>query len=78
MLVRLSPRYRFVCDHCGIEAFAESYGEVPCHKVVFVEDGLTKVKSKKGEVCNECATAFWEIANNFFDEVNKEGREDDE
>lgn len=76
MMVRLTPKYKFVCDRCGKEWFDPEDAEgtpVEIHKVEFVKNGLGQLlgKVKEGEVCTACATEFWELANNFFDEVNK-------
>jgi hypothetical protein len=78
MIVRLTPEYKFVCDRCGKEQFATE-GESPfeTHLVEFCERRPPfSAKSKKGEICTACATEFWELANNFFDEVNKERSEE--
>ncbi len=73
MIVRLTPEYKFVCDRCGKEKFPNEEGCIePPHNVKFCEDTIANRKFKNGEVCTECANEFWEFANNFFDEANKE------
>ena len=76
MIVKLTPKYKFVCDRCGKEWFDPEDADgnpVEIHNVVFSERRPThQIEGKAGEVCKACATEFWELANNFFDEVNKE------
>lgn len=77
MIVKLTPSMKFVCDRCGKEEYPneDGYIEAP-HEVRFVEDRLdVRNKFKAGQVCQNCFDEFWEIANNFFDEVNKERSE---
>jgi hypothetical protein len=76
MIVQLTPDIKFVCDRCGKEEFPNEKGELVLHpEVMFSETGaiMTKSKRKKGEVCADCLAEFWEFAENFFDEVNKDG-----
>jgi hypothetical protein len=65
-----------VCDRCGKEWFGDEEGPVEVHNVEFMEDFGFKHVNKQGQICKACLTEFWELANNFFDEVNK--GEDDE
>lgn len=76
MIVKLTPDFKFVCDRCGKEEFPNEAGyiETP-HEIEFNERKNFKSERKNGEVCSACAAEFWEFANNFFDEVNKETSE---
>ena len=80
MVIRLTPEYKFVCDRCGKEwdvASTEDGNSTEIHTVEFGEKRVPfRGKFKEGEICRACATEFWELANNFFDEVNKERREE--
>lgn len=77
MIVKLTPDFKFVCDRCGKEEFPneEGYIKVP-HEIEFSEHKKPKFECKNGQVCSACAAEFWEFANNFFDEVNKERSEE--
>jgi hypothetical protein len=78
MIVQLSPKYKFVCDRCGKEIFPDSEGGFPgVHHVAFLKDTdfLYGDKKKSGDICDECHKEFVEIADNFFDETNKEEAE---
>lgn len=77
MIERLTARYRIVCDRCGKEweeyETAYSTGLFP---VAFVNEDINlgyRGKIADGDVCKECYQDFIDIANNFFDEVNKGG-----
>ena len=72
MRIELTPRYKYICDRCGKE-FDDVY---PLCEVAFYELGYNKNIGKRGEVCYQCHKDFWELAENFFAEENKE--EDDE
>ena len=78
MKVRLTPEYKFVCDRCGKEEFLDEedvfieYPTVTFSKQTSIIQMPIKME---GQVCADCLTEFWELAENFFDEVNKEGRE---
>jgi hypothetical protein len=73
MIVKLTPEFKFVCDRCGREQFPNKEGYIEAsHRVEFNEKETFRPMVKKGEVCTECANEFWEFANNFFDEANKE------
>ena len=78
MIVRLTPKYKFVCDRCDKEWFGDEDIPTEVHDVEFREDCHFKHKVKKGQICTDCYTEFWKIANAFFDEVNKERSEDTE
>jgi hypothetical protein len=74
MIVKLSAVYKFVCDRCGKEMFPDENGciEGVC-EVTFTARGQIKdIDIKKGQICEECFAEFCEIANNFFDDVNRE------
>lgn len=75
MLERLTQRYRVVCDRCGKEWQADemqqSSGLFP---VLFAEEDAALIGGKvmaRGGVCEECYNDFCEIAEIFFDEVNR-------
>lgn len=80
MLVQLTPRYKFVCDRCGKEQFADADNNIydTWNAIFMVNDTFVKVFDKKGEICAECKKDFIEIAENFFDEANIEKGADDE
>lgn len=77
MIVKLTPDYKFVCDRCGKEEYPDENGEITAlHEVSFVKQRfIQRDKIKEGQVCQNCFDEFWELANNFFDEVNKERSE---
>ena len=72
MIIRLTPRYKYICDRCGKEEYIEN--DIPKFEVAFVDmKGLFETPtSVKGQVCYRCYKDFYDIAGNFFDEVNKE------
>ena len=73
MIVKLTPDIKFVCDRCGREEYPDENGymEIP-RTVMFVEERFpSRNKNKEGQICKICNDEFWELANNFFDEVNK-------
>lgn len=73
MIVELTPRIKFVCDRCGKEEFPDENGALYCRRAVFREDDpIMRPKDKAGDICMDCLAEFWELADNFFDEVNKE------
>lgn len=78
MIVKLTPEAKFVCDRCGKEQFPKADGyfeDNSIREVSFVEDRMIRQIKKAGQVCASCFDEFWELANNFFDEVNKERSE---
>lgn len=78
MIVELTPRIKFVCDRCGKEEYPDKDGILKKpHDIIFNEFNAFKILKKEGQVCESCANEFWEYANNFFDEVNKEGSENE-
>lgn len=73
MIVQLTPEYKFVCDRCGREQLLDEENCVETYDVSFAHEMMmTRVKSKKGQICKECYEDFWELAENFFAEENKE------
>lgn len=76
MIVRLSPKYKFVCDRCGKELFPDSEDRIfGIHSAEFLISAgpLIEKKVSSGDICEECHKEFIEIAENFFNEVNKKG-----
>ena len=81
MKVQLTPRWKFVCDRCGKETYLNEGDYIAdLHEVVFGEFHPLRItkNSRSGDVCEDCFNDFLEIANNFFDEVNKVESEDKE
>ena len=72
MIVQLTPDYKFVCDRCGREWLPDEEKNVEAYDVAFVHDQRIRVKNKNGQICKECYDEFWELAENFFAEENKE------
>jgi hypothetical protein len=68
MIEQLTPAYRFVCDRCGKEQFSKEGVLLIMYPITFSDD-CGKVKS--GDVCRDCYKDFCDLAENFFDEVNK-------
>jgi hypothetical protein len=77
MIVELSPKYKFVCERCGKEKFPDGeHGISGIYEVAFEDRSMLRERDiKKGSICEECFAEFCELANNFFDEVNKEKKE---
>lgn len=75
MIVKLTPDYKFVCDRCGKEQFPDEKEKVEIHEVRFEEFSDGRFLKSAGSVCHSCYLDFWQIASNFFDEVNKERSE---
>lgn len=76
MIEQLTPKYKFTCDRCGKETYFD--GEVQKFVVEFlnIEFPLLLAPTRiKGEVCYHCCKDFYELAGNFFNEVNKEREE---
>ena len=73
MIVKLTPWVKFVCDRCGKEQFPDDEGQIMgIHEVRFEEFEDGRYLKITGSVCHRCHLDFWQIASNFFDEVNKE------
>lgn len=75
MIVKLTPEYKFVCDRCGKEQFPNEKEKAEIHEVRFEEFSDGRNLKSAGCVCHSCYLDFWQIASNFFDEVNKERSE---
>ena len=75
MIVKLTPTYKFVCDRCGKEYLPDDEEIVEMHDVRFEEYSSGRILKTTGSVCHSCYLDFWQIASNFFDEVNKERSE---
>ena len=78
MIVRLKPEYKFVCDRCGKEEFPNENNEFRIFPTVTFQKRTSIVQmpcKREAQVCDNCLAEFWEFAENFFDEVNKEGNE---
>lgn len=75
MIEQLTPKYKFICDRCGKEKYLEN--NMPEFEVAFVDmKGITEVPMRiKGQVCYRCYKDFYELAGNFFNEVNKGGED---
>lgn len=74
MFVKLTPDCKFVCDRCGKEAYSDESGHIMewVHAVKFC---TANGEAASGEVCHKCFSDFRELAENFFDEVNKHEEE---
>ena len=68
MIVQLTPSFKFICDRCG----AEEYHITGSHEIGF-ENGM---KITRGQVCEKCYKDFVELAENFFDEANKQEKQE--
>lgn len=67
--------YKYTCDRCGKEGFFDIVGRSSYSFVCFDRE-YNPIKG--GHVCPECLKDFTELAQNFFDEVNRnEQREAD-
>ena len=77
MIVQLTPKYKFICDRCGKEKYVEN--DMPEFEVAFVgiKDLFVTPTKIKGQVCYNCMKDFYELAGNFFDEVNKRSEEEE-
>lgn len=75
MIEQLTPKYKFICDRCGKGKYLEN--DMPEFEVAFVDmKGLFETPTKvRGRVCYWCYKDFYEIAGNFFNEVNKESED---
>lgn len=69
MIERLLPSYRFICDRCGKICDGEE-GEIKAYPVNFWNGSRSR---REGEICSDCYNDFCDLADNFFDEVNKNG-----
>ena len=74
MYERITQRFRVVCDRCGKEWQADEKQKSGLLGVSFVKEDISLIygdAKAKGGVCEECYADFCEIAENFFDEVNR-------
>lgn len=69
MIEQLTPSYRFICDRCGKIQDGEKE-EITVYPVNFGNGFRSR---RNGEICSDCYNDFCELAENFFDEVNKNG-----
>lgn len=72
MIEQLTPSYKFTCDRCGKAILAD---EIEYNEVKFVYSVFSNAKT--GQVCKDCYNDFKELADNFFDEANKEADDDE-
>ena len=75
MIESLTRQYQFTCDRCGKKIlFDEPSTEkgVPRDIVFYHVVFVGSLNNKAGQVCSECHQDFSEIAENFFDESNRE------
>lgn len=68
MIEQLTPSFRFTCDRCG-KKYDGKEGEMPTWFSISFSSSYTC--NKYGEVCEECHKDFCELAESFFDELNK-------
>lgn len=71
MVTRLTQKYEVSCDRCGKTEFCDefSHSNMGYNTVQFSTE--LRIISK-GDVCDDCYKDFLEIAENFFDKVNRE------
>lgn len=76
MVTTTNKQYKIVCERCGKKEYADDKPEnhlkpldMGYHEISFGDEVRTVAK---GGVCRECYKEFRELAENFFDEVNKE------
>lgn len=69
MIVQLNPSYLFVCDRCGKKQPLKVEHK---HDVFFTHHQILEERTvAKGEICDECLKDFCELAESFFDDLNK-------
>lgn len=68
MIERITPSFRFTCDRCGKEQTYTDKKQFPTYHVSF---GARLSQVKYGEICPNCYKDFCELAESFFDELNK-------
>ena len=74
MIEVLTRRFRIVCDRCGKEWNADETRKSGLFDISFKEEKIELVygdTKARGDVCQECYKDFCEIAENFFDDVNR-------
>ena len=70
MIEQITPSFRFTCDRCGKEQLFRAGSPIERYTVRFekgIHDGTIK-----GDICDECYNDFCVLADNFFDEVNRD------
>lgn len=76
MIEQITPSYKFICDRCGKEVIVNIGDTDPKHDVIFKHTRSMKIFRREGQICEDCAKEFQELAENFFSEVNKENKND--
>ncbi len=73
MIIRITQKYMMICDRCG-KAKSTDEHEITdeFHEIVFTDGGFEPIA--KGLACSECYKDFCELAENFFDDVNRGSR----
>lgn len=76
MVITTTKQFKVVCERCGKTEYAddkpENYNKLLAMGYVEVKFSDTIKTVKQGGVCQECYEEFCELAQNFFDDVNKE------
>ena len=69
----IEATYRFTCDRCGKEFATRAEHDLKAHRVEFgCQQGFENSRAVKcGQVCEECFKDFCELAESFFDDLNK-------
>ena len=70
----VKQEFTYYCDRCGRE-FSD-YTLCNGNKLLPLKEVWVHLGFKKfnGEICEECSQELEEYLDNFFDEVNKDGR----
>ena len=66
---------KYTCDRCGKIRFFDSFDQLDNNnfpEAAFVFGNYQNTVIAKGHVCPECLNDFKTLAENFFDEVNKD------
>lgn len=71
MITRLTQQFKVTCDRCGKETFCDEINPPLVYEVAFCTNENIRTY-RSGHICSECRKDFCEIAENFFDEVNKD------
>lgn len=78
MIVKLTPTYKFVCDRCGKEVLSDDDGFLRVERFLVKFHAQTSAvryhitHESQREVCKDCHKDFIDLAENFFDESNKQ------
>lgn len=72
-MIETKTTYRIVCDRCGKEQHRKEYESVKIRSISFTCHDITLRARhiKEGDVCEECFKDFCELAESFFDDLNK-------